>query len=62
MGLIRNSIELAKSSWQVLKSDKELLALPVISGIASIIAATTFIIPLLATITLVSETSVGTTL
>ena len=47
MGRIRNSIELAKSSWQVLKADKELLALPVISGIASIIAAATFIIPLL---------------
>ena len=46
---IRNSIELAKSSWEVLKADKELLALPVISGIASIIAAATFIIPLFAT-------------
>ena len=49
MGRIRNSIELAKASWQVLKADKELLALPVISGIASIIAAATFIIPLLGT-------------
>ena len=49
MGRIRNSIELAKSSWEVLKADKELLALPVISGIASIIAAATFIIPLFAT-------------
>jgi len=61
MGRIRNSIELAKSSWQVLKSDKELLALPVISGIASIIAATTFIIPLLATTYRESETIGATT-
>jgi len=61
MGRIRNSIELAKSSWQVLKADKELLALPVISGIASIIAAITFIIPLLATTNLESETIGATT-
>jgi len=49
MGRISNSIQLAKASWQVLTSDKELLILPVISGIASIIAAATFIVPLLAT-------------
>ncbi len=49
MGRISNSIQLAKASWQVLTSDKELLVLPVISGIASIIAAATFIVPLLAT-------------
>lgn len=46
MRRISNSIELANSSWQVLKADKELLALPVISGVASLIAAATFIVPL----------------
>lgn len=49
MGRISNSIQLAKASWQVLTSDKELLILPVISGIASVVAAATFIVPLLAT-------------
>ncbi len=41
-----NSIEIAKASWQVLKADKELLVLPVISAVASIIVAVTFIVPL----------------
>ncbi len=36
-----------KASWRVLKADKELIALPVISGIASMIVAATFIIPLI---------------
>jgi len=49
MGRIGRSIELVKASWQVLKADKELIALPVISGIASIIVAATFVVPLLAT-------------
>lgn len=47
MGRIGRSIELVKASWRVLKADKELIALPVISGIASIIVAATFLIPLL---------------
>ncbi len=45
MGRIRNSIELAKSSWEVLKADKELLVLPVISGLASLIVAVSFLVP-----------------
>ena len=49
MGRITNSIALAKSSWNVLKADRELLVLPIISGVASLIAAATFILPLLAT-------------
>ncbi len=49
MRRISNSIELAKASWQVLRADKELLVLPVISGVASIITAATFVLPLLAT-------------
>lgn len=43
---MQNSMALARSSWEVLKADKELLALPVISGAASLIAAAPFVIPL----------------
>lgn len=46
MGRIRTTIELAKASWEVLKADKELIALPVISAIASIVVALSFVIPL----------------
>ena len=45
MSRIANSFVLARSSWQVLKADKELILLPIISGIASIIVAATFIVP-----------------
>ncbi len=45
MGRIATTIELAKASWNVLKADKELVVLPVMSGIASIIVALTFLIP-----------------
>ncbi len=46
MTRIRNSLALARSSWEVLKADKELLLLPVISGIASLIVGASFVIPL----------------
>ena len=46
MRRITNSIEIAKASAAVLRADKELLALPVISGIASMIVAATFLVPL----------------
>lgn len=46
MARIRNSIELAKSSWGVIRADSELLVLPVISGIASIIVGASFLVPL----------------
>ncbi|MDH3517431.1 MAG: DUF6159 family protein [Acidimicrobiia bacterium] len=49
MGRIRNSLELAKASWAVLKADKELVVLPILSGIASILVAATFIVPLVLT-------------
>ena len=48
MGRISNSIEIAKASWHVLQADKELLALPIISGAASLITAASFIVPLAA--------------
>ena len=59
VGRIQRSIELLKASWQVLKADKELLALPVISGIASIVVAASFIIPIAATQDLQSSENVG---
>ena len=37
---------LAKASWHVLKADKELALLPIISGIASLIVAASFIVPM----------------
>ncbi len=46
MERIRTTIELAKASWEVLKADKELIALPVFSAIASVIVALSFLIPL----------------
>ncbi len=49
MKRIRNSLALAGASWKVLKADKELMLLPVISGVASLIMALTFILPIFAT-------------
>ena len=45
MSRFSNSLALARSSWHVLKADKELILLPIISGIASVIVAITFIVP-----------------
>lgn len=45
VGRIKTTIELAKASWEVLKADKELVALPVISAIAAITVALSFLIP-----------------
>lgn len=59
MGRIQRTIELAKSSWGVLKADKELIALPAISGLASLIVAATFVLPLLATQDLQTDESPG---
>lgn len=47
MERIRRTLDLAKASWTVLKADKELIALPVFSFIASAIVAATFLIPTL---------------
>jgi hypothetical protein len=44
---ISRSWELAKASAAVLRSDKELLLFPVISSIAALIVAATFIIPII---------------
>lgn len=49
MGRIQSSIELFKASWAMIRQDKELLALPVISGLASIVTVALFALPLMAT-------------
>jgi len=57
MSRIANSIELAKTSWSVLKADKELLVLPIISAVASLLTIATFIIPLYTSGAISTETS-----
>lgn len=47
MGRIARTIELAKASWEVLKADKELLLLPIMSLIATIAVAASFLAPIL---------------
>jgi hypothetical protein len=59
MSRIKNSWELAKASWEVLKHDKELVVLPIISAIASLLVAATFVVPLVATESLDTEGNMG---
>ena len=49
MGRWGRSKELAKASWGVLREDKELLVLPLVSGVAAIAIGATFLLPILAT-------------
>ncbi len=46
--MFRNTIELAKASWRVLKADRELLLLPVMSTMATVIVVAGFLAPILA--------------
>ena len=46
MGRWARSKQLASASWGLLKHDKELMLLPLISGIASLVVAATFLFPL----------------
>ena len=46
MHRISNTWELAKASARVLKADKELVVLPIISSIASLIVAASFLLPI----------------
>jgi hypothetical protein len=46
MGRIGNTIQLAKASWEVLKADRELVLLPLMSGIASFVVVVLFIAPI----------------
>lgn len=47
MGRIENTWRLAKSSWAVLKQDKELMVLPLLSLLATLIVAAAFVYPLI---------------
>lgn len=58
MGRIRNTIELAKTSWGVLQKDRELVVLPVLSFIAAAIVFAVFVIP--GVLALPEETTSGT--
>jgi hypothetical protein len=49
MDKLRNTFSLARSSWSVLQADKELLVLPLLSGIASVIVAASFVVPIVLT-------------
>lgn len=46
MGRWQRSKQLASASWGVLRQDKELMVLPLISGIASVAVAATFLVPI----------------
>jgi Family of unknown function (DUF6159) len=45
-GRFQNSIELAKASLKVLRGDRKLVMLPVLSSIATLIVAVSFIVPI----------------
>lgn len=45
MGSIRRSIDLLKQSWEVLKQDRELLWLPVLSALVAAVVAAAVLIP-----------------
>jgi Family of unknown function (DUF6159) len=47
VGRFRNSLDLAKSSWSVLRADRELALLPLFSFIATLIVAATFVLPMI---------------
>lgn len=47
MGKFQRSWTLAKASFEVLRSDKELLVFPLVASIATIIVAASFILPML---------------
>jgi Family of unknown function (DUF6159) len=49
VGRFRNSLDLAKSSWAVLRSDRELVLLPLFSFLATLVVAATFVLPIIAT-------------
>lgn len=49
---MRTSIELFKASWAVIRQDKELLGLPIISALASLVTIALFAVPVLATMNL----------
>ena len=55
MSRFQNSIDLAKASFRVLRDDKQLAVLPLLSGIATLLVALTFLLP----ITIVAHDGAG---
>ena len=45
MGRIRNTVRLARTSWNVLQKDRELALLPVLSVLLTLIVITVFVVP-----------------
>ncbi len=50
MGRLQSSLELFKASWSVIRQDRELLVLPVISAVAAAGTVALFALPVLATV------------
>ncbi len=48
MSRFRNSLDLAKSSWSVLRADRKLVLLPLFSFLATAIVGVTFVLPIIA--------------
>ncbi|HEY5077630.1 MAG TPA: DUF6159 family protein [Acidimicrobiia bacterium] len=46
MGRFQNSIALAKSSWQVLRDDKQLVVIPLLSLLATVVLAVAVLLPI----------------
>ncbi len=59
MGRISTSVGLFKSSWLVLRQDRELLALPLISGLVSFLTVALFAYPVWQSLTVSGELSDG---
>jgi len=49
VGRFQKSFALAKSSWAILRSDRELILLPLFSFVATLAVGATFVLPILAT-------------
>ena len=45
MDRFERSVQLAKASWDVLRGDKQLIWLPVLSGLTTLIVMVTFLVP-----------------
>lgn len=50
METVRRSIDLLRQSWRVLKADKELVAFPILSGIAGLLVLISFALPIALTV------------
>ncbi len=46
MGRFQNSLALAKASWRVLREDKQLTLLPLLSMVATVVIAVSFLLPI----------------